>query len=44
MGFDQKQLQESTKPLYGFGRKRIEVRVITLLVSFGTSKTFAPNI
>jgi hypothetical protein len=39
MGFDQKQLKESMKPLYGFGRKQIElVGVITLLMSFGTPK------
>jgi hypothetical protein len=39
MGFDRKQLKQSMKPLYGFGGKWIEpVRVITLLVSFGTPK------
>jgi hypothetical protein len=39
MGFDQKQLKEPMKPLYGFGGKRIEpVGVITLPVSFGTPK------
>jgi hypothetical protein len=39
MGFDWKQLKESSKPLYGFGGKRIEpVRAITLPVSFGTPK------
>jgi hypothetical protein len=39
MGFDQKQLKEPSKPLYGFGGKRIEpVRAITLPVSFGTPK------
>jgi hypothetical protein len=39
MGFDRKQLKESTKPLYGFGGKRIElVGVIILSVSFGTPK------
>jgi hypothetical protein len=39
MGYDKKQLKEPTKPLYGFGNKRIElVRVITLPVSFGTPK------
>jgi hypothetical protein len=39
MGFDQKQLKEPSKPLYGFYKKRIEpVGVITLLVSFGTPK------
>jgi hypothetical protein len=39
MGYDKKQLKEPTKPLYGFGNKRIElVRVITLLISFGTPK------
>jgi hypothetical protein len=37
IGYDQKQLKVLTKPLYGFGDKRIElVRVITLPVSFGT--------
>jgi hypothetical protein len=40
MGFDRKQLKESSKPLYGFGGKRIEpVGAITLPVSFGTPKT-----
>jgi hypothetical protein len=39
MGYDKKQIKEPTKPLYGFGGKRIEpVRVITLLVSFSTLK------
>jgi hypothetical protein len=39
MGFDWKQLKESSKPLYGFDGKRIEpVRAITLPVSFGTPK------
>jgi hypothetical protein len=39
MGLDWKQLRESSKPLYGFGGKRIElVRAIILLVSFGTPK------
>jgi hypothetical protein len=39
MGFDRKQLRESSKPLYGFGRKRIEpIGAITLPVSFGTPK------
>jgi hypothetical protein len=39
IGFDQKQLKESSKPLYGFCGKRIEpVRAIALLVSFGTPK------
>jgi hypothetical protein len=37
VGYDQKQLKESIKPLYGFDGKRIEpVGVITLPVSFGT--------
>jgi hypothetical protein len=37
MGYDRKQLNELMKPLYGFDGKRIEpVRVITLLISFGT--------
>jgi hypothetical protein len=36
MGYDRKQLKEPTKPLYGFGGKRIEtVEVITLTVLFG---------
>jgi hypothetical protein len=31
MDYDRKQLKEPTKPLYGFGRKRIElVGIITL--------------
>jgi hypothetical protein len=39
MGFDQKQLREPSKPLYGFGGKRTElVGTITLPVSFGTPK------
>jgi hypothetical protein len=39
MGYDRKQLREPTKPLYGFGGKRIEpVGVITLPVSFNTTK------
>jgi hypothetical protein len=39
MGFDQKQLRELSKPLYGFGGKRIEpAGAITLLVSFITDK------
>jgi hypothetical protein len=39
MGYDKKQLNELTKPLYGFGGKRIEyVGVITLFISFGTKK------
>jgi hypothetical protein len=39
MGFDRKQLKEPSKPLYGFGRKRIEpVGAITLPVSFSTQK------
>jgi hypothetical protein len=37
MGYDRKQLKEPTKPLCGFGRKRIEpIGVITLPISFGT--------
>jgi hypothetical protein len=37
--YDKKQLKEPTKPLYGFGGKRIEpAGVITLLISFGTPK------
>jgi hypothetical protein len=37
MGYDKKQLKESTKPLYGFRGKRIEpVAVITLPVLLGT--------
>jgi hypothetical protein len=40
MGFDQKQLKEPSKLLYGFGGKRIEpVGAITFSVSFGTPKT-----
>jgi hypothetical protein len=39
MGFDQRQLRESSKPLYGFSSKRIEpVNTITLPVSFSTPK------
>jgi hypothetical protein len=39
MGYDRRQLKEPIKPLYGFGRKRIEpVGVITLPVSFGNPK------
>jgi hypothetical protein len=39
MGFDRKQLREPSKPLYGFGGKRIEpIKIITLPVSFGTPK------
>jgi hypothetical protein len=39
MGFDRKQLKESSKLLYGFGGKRIEpVGAITLPMSFGTPK------
>jgi hypothetical protein len=39
MGYDYRQRKELTKPLYGFGGKRIEpVGVITLLISFGTPK------
>jgi hypothetical protein len=39
LGFDRKQLREPSKPLYGFGRKRIEpVRAITLPMTFGTPK------
>jgi hypothetical protein len=37
MAYDRKQLKEPTKPLYGFGGKRIEPAwVITLPVLFGT--------
>jgi hypothetical protein len=37
MGYDKKQLKKPTKPLYGFGGKRIEpIGVITLPISFGT--------
>jgi hypothetical protein len=44
MGYDKKQLKEPTKPLYGFGGKRIElVGVITMHVSFGTPKNPAQN-
>jgi hypothetical protein len=39
MAYNKKQLKEPTKPLYGFGDKRIEhVEVITLPVYFGTPK------
>jgi hypothetical protein len=39
MGFGRKQLKEPSKPLNGFGRKRIEpVGAITLPVSFDTPK------
>jgi hypothetical protein len=39
MGYDKNQRKESTKPLYGFGGKRIKpVGMITLPVSFGTPK------
>jgi hypothetical protein len=39
MGYDKKKLKEPTKPLYGFGGKRIEpFIVITLPVSFDTPK------
>jgi hypothetical protein len=39
IGFDRKQLKESTKPLYDFGGKQIEpVGVIILSMSFGTPK------
>jgi hypothetical protein len=38
MGYDRRWLKESTKTLYGFGGKRIElVGVITLPISFGDS-------
>jgi hypothetical protein len=37
MGFDRKQLKEASKPLYGFGGKRIEpVGSISVSVSFGS--------
>jgi hypothetical protein len=37
MSFNRKQLKEASKPLYGFGGKRIEtVGSISLLVSFGS--------
>jgi hypothetical protein len=37
MGFDRKQLKEATKPLYGFGGRRIEpAGSISLLVSFSS--------
>jgi hypothetical protein len=39
MGYDKKQLKERTKPLYGFGDKRIKpVGIIILPISFGTPK------
>jgi hypothetical protein len=44
MGYDKSQLKEPTKPLYGFGSKRIKpVGVITLLVSFGTPYIEPPH-
>jgi hypothetical protein len=44
MGFNRYQLSEPSKPLYGFGRKRIEpVGTITLLVSFSTPKNPRTN-
>jgi hypothetical protein len=37
MSFDRKQLKEASKPLYGFGRRRIEpVGSISLSVSFSS--------
>jgi hypothetical protein len=37
MGFDRKQLKETSKPLYGFDRKRIEpICSMSLSVSFGS--------
>jgi hypothetical protein len=37
MGFDRKELKEASKPLYGFGRRRIEpIGSISLPVSFGS--------
>jgi hypothetical protein len=37
MGFDRKQLKEASKPLYGFGRRRIEpIGSISLPVSFSS--------
>jgi hypothetical protein len=39
MGYAKKQLKKLMKPLYGFDGKRIKpIGVITLLVSFGTTK------
>jgi hypothetical protein len=39
MGYDRRQQKESTKPLYAFDGKRIElVGVITLPLSFGNPK------
>jgi hypothetical protein len=39
MGFDRKQFRKPSKPLYGFGDKRMEVvGAITLPVSFSTPK------
>jgi hypothetical protein len=44
MGYDKKQLKEPTKPLYGFGGKRIKpIRVITLPVLFSTLKTLVQS-
>jgi hypothetical protein len=37
MGFDRNQLKETTKPLYGFGGRKVKlVGSISLLVSFGS--------
>jgi hypothetical protein len=39
MGYDEEQLKEPTKPLYGFGGKRIKLAgVTTLPISFDTPK------
>jgi hypothetical protein len=44
MGYDKKQLKKPTKPLYGFGGKRIEpIGVITLPIFFWHKKPPAQN-
>jgi hypothetical protein len=44
MVYKKKQLKKPTKPLYGFGGKRIEpIGVITLPISYGTPKTPSKN-
>jgi hypothetical protein len=45
MDFDKKQLKEASKPLYGFGGRRIEpVGFISLPVSFGAFTMLALSI
>jgi hypothetical protein len=44
MVYKKKQLKKPTKPLYGFGGKRIEpIGVITLPISYGNPKTPSKN-